>query len=154
MAGADEDVLSDDHVLEYPYLRSLGPVLGAFFTELRDGRITGVLGSGGAVICPPTEYDPQTGEATGQAVSVGPEGTVTTWAWVAEPRPQHPLDTPFAWVLVTLDGASTALLHVLDAPGPERVRSGMRVVADFRPDDERVGAISDIRAFVPLEAAG
>jgi len=111
-------------------------------------------GSGGAVICPPTEYDPQTGEATGEAVEVGPEGQVTTWAWVEEPLPQHPLDRPFAWVLVTLDGASTALLHILDVPGPDRVRSGMRVVADFRPDDERVGAISDIRAFVPLEAAG
>ena len=30
------DVLRGPHVLEYPYKRSLGPVLSRFFTSLRD----------------------------------------------------------------------------------------------------------------------
>ena len=149
MASEDDGVLTSAHVLEYPYSRSVGPVIGAFLTGLRDGRILGATGTGGAVIVPPTEYDPQTAEATGALVEVGPEGTVETWAWVGRPAPQHPLDHPFAWVLVRLDGAATSMLHVLDAGSPEVVRTGMRVRADFRPAGERVGRIQDIRAFVP-----
>jgi len=149
MAGSGEQVLTSAHVLEYPYSRSVGPVIGAFLTGLRDGKILGATGSGGRIIVPPAEYDPDTAEATGDLVEVGPEGTVTTWAWVADPAPQHPLDRPFAWVLVALDRADTAMLHVLDAGSPDAVTTGMRVRADFVPADQRVGRIQDIRAFVP-----
>ncbi|HEY5246162.1 MAG TPA: DNA-binding protein, partial [Acidimicrobiales bacterium] len=79
MVSAGDDVLTSAHVLEYPYSRSVGPVIGAFLTGLRDGKIIGAKGTGGRVIVPPTEYDPQTAEATGELVEVGPEGTVTTW---------------------------------------------------------------------------
>jgi hypothetical protein len=149
MADIGDDVLTSPHVLEYPYSRSVGPVIGAFLTGLRDGTVYGATGSGGRVIVPPTEYDPDTAEPTGELVEVGPEGTVESWAWVTEPAPQHPLDHPFAWVLVRLDGAGTSLLHVLDAPSPDAVATGMRVRADFLPEAERIGRIQDIRAFVP-----
>ena len=80
---ADEGIhYSADHVLEYPYVRSVGPVVGAFLTGLRDGKVVGIRGTGGKVIVPPTEYDPETGEETTDIVDVGPEGTVTTWSWV------------------------------------------------------------------------
>ena len=35
-------ILTAPHVLEYPYRRSVGPVLGRFFTGLRDGKLLGV----------------------------------------------------------------------------------------------------------------
>jgi uncharacterized OB-fold protein len=149
MADTGDEVLTSAHVLEYPYSRSVGPVIGAFLTGLRDGRILGVRGSGGAVIVPPTEYDPHTAEETGELVEVGPEGTVESWAWVVEPAPQHPLDHPFAWVLVRLDGAGTAMLHAADPGSAEAMSTGMRVRADFLPAEERIGRIQDIRAFVP-----
>jgi uncharacterized OB-fold protein len=57
-------------------------------------------------------------------------------------------------VLVRLDGAGTSLLHVLEADGPERVSTGMRVVADFVAAEDRVGRIQDIRAFVPEGGEG
>ena len=38
---AESEVLRAPHVLEFPYKRSLGPVIGAFMTGLRDGRILG-----------------------------------------------------------------------------------------------------------------
>jgi hypothetical protein len=149
MADSGEEVLTSTHVLEYPYSRSVGPVIGAFLTGLRDGRILGATASGSTVVVPPTEYDPITAEPTGDLVEVGPAGTVESWAWVSDPAPGQPLDHPFAWVLVRLDGATTAMLHVLDAGSPDAVRTGMRVRADFVPEAERVGRIQDIRAFVP-----
>jgi uncharacterized OB-fold protein len=150
----ESEALHASHRLEYPYSRSVGPVIGAFLTGLRDGRLLGVQGSGGSVIVPPTEYDPTTAEDTGDLVEVGPGGAVESWAWVAEPRPKHPLSRPFAWALIRLDGADTALLHVVDSGGPDNLSRGDRVTVKFRPAAERVGAMTDIEAFVPEAGEG
>ena len=72
-----------------------------------------------------------------------------TWAWVQEPLRKHPLQTPFAWALIRLDGADTALLHVVDSGGPDALAAGDRVTVRFRPEAERIGAMADIEAFVP-----
>jgi len=88
--GRDE-VLRAPHVLEFPYTRSTGPVIGGFLTGLRDGRILGVRSTApaGTVVVPPTEYDPVTGDDTGDLVEVGPAGIVTSWGWAAHPRPDQ-----------------------------------------------------------------
>ena len=134
-------------VLEYAYKRSLGPVLSRFFTALRDGRLTGVATADGRVLCPPTEYDPETGADVGDAVDVGPAGTIVSWTWVDEPSARDPLDRPFAWALIQLDGADTALLHAVEAD-LSAVLTGARVTPRWRA--ERVGHLSDIEAFVPV----
>ncbi|GAB2615022.1 OB-fold nucleic acid binding domain-containing protein [Streptomyces capparidis] len=141
------EVLSAPLVVEFPFTRSLGPVLGAFLTGLRERVVLGAATPGGRVLVPPAEYDPDTAEELRDLVEVGQSGTVTTWAWNPAPRPRQPLARPFAWVLVRLDGADTALLHALDAPGPEAVRTGMRV--RVRWAEERRGAITDIACFEP-----
>jgi uncharacterized OB-fold protein len=150
---ADNEVLRAPHVLEYPYVRSVGPVIGAFLTALRDGRILGAQShdADGAetVIVPPTEYDPITSADVGDLVEVGQSGVVTTWSWAASPKKDQPLDRPFAWALVELDGATTGMLHVVDAGSPDAMSSGMRVTARWRPAGERVGSLLDIECFVP-----
>lgn len=137
-------------VVEFPFTRSLGPVQSAFLTGLRERAVLGVKGSDGRVLVPPVEYDPATAEEIRDLVEVGVTGTVTTWAWNPAPRRDQPLATPFAWVLVRLDGADTSLLHVLDAPGPDAVRSGMRV--RIRWAEERTGTITDIACFEPYDS--
>lgn len=144
-----DDVLRAPHVLDYTYTRSVGPVIGAFLTGLRDGRLLGVRASGNTVVVPPAEYDPVTSEATGELVEVGPGGVVRSWAWTSDPMPDQPLPRPFAWALITLDGADTALLHVVDAGSPDAMSSGMRVQARFRPPAERRGHLLDVECFEP-----
>jgi len=141
--------LSAPYVLEYTYRRSVGPVLGRFLTGLREGRIEGVRTPSGKVLVPPAEYDPDSGEAVGDAVEVGQSGVVTSWAWVEQPRPKHPLSTPFAWALVKLDGADTSMLHAVSAASASEMRTGMRVKARWRPAAERAGEINDIACFEP-----
>ncbi|MFE1383332.1 OB-fold domain-containing protein [Streptomyces sp. NPDC058740] len=138
-------------VVEFPFTRSLGPVQSAFLTGLRERTVLGVRTESGRVLVPPVEYDPETAAELRELVEVGTTGTVTTWAWNPEPRPGQPLATPFAWVLVRPDGADTALLHALDAPGPEAVHTGMRV--RIRWAAEREGALTDIACFEPYEGA-
>ncbi|MGP9022421.1 Zn-ribbon domain-containing OB-fold protein [Streptomyces sp. BR1] len=144
------EVLKAPLVVEFPFTRSLGQVQSAFLTGLRERVLLGVKARDGRTLVPPVEYDPVTAEEIRELVEVADTGTVTTWAWNPSPRRDQPLDTPFAWVLVRLDGADTALLHVLDAPGPDAVRTGMRVKVRWAP--ERSGAITDIACFVPYES--
>jgi uncharacterized OB-fold protein len=131
----------------------VGPIIGAFLTGLRDGKILGATTPGGRVVVPPTEYDPITSEDIGELVEVGPSGVVTTWAWTDTPLPDQPLDRPFAWALVQLDGADTGMLHAVDAAGPRAMASGMRVTARWRPAGERIGHLRDIECF-EAEGAG
>ena len=145
---ADHEVLHAAHRLEFPYSRSTGPVIGAFLTGLRDGRFLGATGSGGRVIVPPTEYDPITSEDVGDLVEVGPGGVIGSWAWVSHPLRKHPLQTPFAWALITLDGADTAMLHAVHADAPDDLATGIRVTARFRPAAERIGSMADVECFV------
>jgi uncharacterized OB-fold protein len=145
------EVLSAQHVLEYPYKRSVGPVIGAFLGALRERRIEGVRTKDGRVICPPAEYDPETGQATGDAVEVGPGGSVTAWSWAPTPRPGQPLDRPFAWALIKLDGADTALLHAVDAGEASAMSTGMRVRPRWA--EQPKGHINDIACFEPEAAS-
>src|SRR5207249_3805023 len=99
-SGSGTEVLSALHVLEYPYKRSVGPVIGRFLTGLRDRRIEGIKTASGRVMVPPAEYDPETSAVLSEFVEVGQAGVVTTWTWVGEPRPNNPLNEPFAWALI------------------------------------------------------
>ncbi|HZZ96347.1 MAG TPA: OB-fold domain-containing protein [Jatrophihabitantaceae bacterium] len=134
--------------LSFDYTRSLGTTLGAFMTGLAAGKIVGVRATDGTVFVPPVEYDPVSHEALTDFVDVRDEGTVVSWSWAAQPLPGQPLDRPFAWVLVTLDGADTSMLHVLDVASPADATIGMRVRARWA--DERVGRITDIVCFEPV----
>jgi uncharacterized OB-fold protein len=141
------ELLSAPHVMEYAYKRSLGPVLSRFFTGLRDHQIVGNKTSAGRVLVPPSEYDPDTGDATGDFVDVGPGGVVKTWSWINQPKRKNHLQKPFAWALIQLDGADTAMLHAVDAGSEDAMSTGMRVTVKWA--DETTGCIQDIACFVP-----
>lgn len=141
--------LTAPHVLSYAYTRSTGPIVGAFLTALRDRHVVGIRARDGRVLVPPQEYDPVTSEALDEIVDVASAGSVVSWSWNPQPRPGQPLDVPFAWALVRLDGADTPLLHALAVDGPGEVSVGMRV--RIRWADNTTGSISDIACFEPGE---
>jgi uncharacterized protein len=136
----------------FDYTRSLGPTLSQFMTALAGRRILGSRGTDGRVYAPPFEYDPVTLAPPGELVPVGPEGSVTTWSWVPEPLEGQPLSRPFAWALIRLDGADTAMLHAVDAGSAAAMRTGMRV--RVRWAEATVGHIRDIACFEPCDGPG
>ena len=121
------DLPREGFTLAYSYKRSLGPVLGAFFTALADGRVLAARTASGHVIVPPCEWDPETSRDMTDLIEVGPEGTIQSWTWVPEPLARHPLDTPFAFALIVLDGAHTGWIQAVAADGPSALRTGLRV---------------------------
>jgi len=114
---------------------------------LRDGKLMGIRSGTAGVLVPPVEYDPQTAEALEDFVDVGPGGEVISYTWVSRPRPLQPLQRPFAYALIKLDGADSSLLHIVDVGGDAvKMEIGMRVAPRWKA--ERKGEITDIEAFV------
>ena len=134
--------------LEFPYRRSVGPVIGAFLGGLRDRRVLGVRTAGGRVLVPPLEYDPETGEAAGEMVEVGQAGVVR-----ARRRGSPSRCAPPARPAVRVGArAARRRRHRAAARGrlrarPERRRPGTRV--RIRWADETEGKITDIECFEP-----
>ena len=151
MTSPAAEVLHQPLTLEFDYTRSLGPVLSQYMSGLAARQIIGGVLSDGRVAVPPPEYDPLTHEPVAEMRPVSTEGVVVTWSWVAEPLPDQPLETPFAFALVLLDGADVPFLHAVDAPGAEAMETGMRVRARWA--DERVGSVRDLACFEPAEGA-
>lgn len=137
------DVLS-----EFPYKHSTGETIGRFLAGLKEQkRIWGQRAAGQGVVVPPLGYSEVDASAGGEWVEVQPTGTVTAVARVFDPIPHlHPCDAPFAFVLVRLDGADTALAHIV-RDDLDKLLVGSRVEAVWASDEERTGSIRDIAAF-------
>jgi uncharacterized protein len=146
-AGGVHGALRARHELALRYRHSVGGAYAAFLAGLARREIWAVRGADGPVVAPPVDHDPETGVPLRDLVPVSDHGTVASWTWVPEPAPGHPLATPFAFALISLDGADTSLLHVVDVDDEAQMTTGMRVRADWRPNPTM--SILDIRAFVP-----
>ena len=145
---SDTVPLRADLIIEYPFIRTTGPVVGAFLTGLREAVLVGIRRVDGTVMVPPVEYDPVTSESLTEVVEVSSTGTIVSWTWVDPPRPGSPWDTPHGLALVLLDGADTPLLHGVLVDSADELATGLRVEAVWR--DERVGHITDLLGFAPV----
>jgi len=132
--------------MEFPYKHSTGETIGRFLAGLKEQQtIWGQRVAGQGVVVPPLGYSELDASGAGEWVAVKPTGTVTAVAGVEKPLDGlHPSTSPFAFVLVKLDGADTALAHVV-TDGHERVTVGSRVEAVWA--EERTGTIRDIARF-------
>ena len=74
--------------------------------------------------------------------------TVTGFTIVRYTEPYQPLPTPYGLALIRLDGADTALTHVVRQQDLERLKVGGRVRAVFR--EKRTASILDIAWFEPV----
>lgn len=142
---AQPDVLSQAFELGFTYTRSTGPVVGRFLTGLRERKIFGIRASDGRIIVPPMEYDPQTAAALEEFVEVGQQGEIVSWCWVSRPLASHPLDKPFAWAMIRLDGADVPMIHCVAAAAESDLATGARVQVVWA--DTTRGFITDIRFF-------
>jgi uncharacterized protein len=140
--------LCERRVMEFPYKHSTGPIVGRFLAGLKEQKkIWGQRVSGQGVVVPPVGYSEVDASEGGEWVEVKDTGTVTAVAVVQKPiEGLHPLTSPFAFILVKLDGADTALAHVVK-DSLDKLKVGARVQAVWAPDDQRIGSIRDIACF-------
>ena len=155
MASTDlwsTEPMREQRTLEFPYRHSTGETIGRFLAGLKEQKkIWGERVAGLGVVVPPHGYSELDGSKSHEWVEVGERGVVTAFAKVHRPlEGLHPSNEPFAFVLVKLDGADTALPHYV-TEGLERLRVGSRVEAVWRADEERVGSLRDIAGFRVIE---
>jgi len=146
-ATAEPRVLHAPMKVEFDYTRSLGPVLSQFMSGLKQHSVLGGVLADGRVVVPPPEYDPVTHAAVTELVPVSDFGTVQSWSWVAEPVAQQPLEKPFAFAQILLDGSDAPMLHAVDVDSPADIATGLRV--RIRWAEEPIGSIRDIACFEP-----
>jgi hypothetical protein len=146
--GRTAEPMYHDTISEFPYKHSTGPTIGRFLAGLKEQKkIWGQRVSGQGVVVPPLGYSEIDGSEGGEWVEVQPTGTITAIARVFEPIDHlHPSDKPFAFVLVQLEGADTAMAHIV-RDNLDKLVIGVRVKAVWKADEERVGSIRDIDCF-------
>jgi uncharacterized protein len=137
--------------IKVPYSWQAGETASFFLTQLRDrGRIWGErCPECHKVLLPPRKHCPFCFVDTSDWVELPDEGVVESFTVVRRETPIQPLDPPFAYALIRLDGADTGLVHLLGGVEPEKIREGMRVKAVFA--EERRGSVRDISHFRPVE---
>ena len=148
MSTASVEPMHADQTMEFPYKHSTGETIGRFLAGLKEQKtIWGQRVAGQGVVVPPVGYSEVDASTAHEWVAVKDTGTLTAVAVVHEPIERlHPFAERFAYVLVKLDGADTALAHV--ARGDlAALTVGTRVRAEWAPDEARKGHVRDIVCF-------
>lgn len=143
-----EEPMHEKTVVEFPHVHFTGSVVGRFLAGLKEQKkIWGQRTSGQGVVVPPPGYSEVDGSAAGEWVEVKDTGVVTAVAVVHHPLERmHPFSSPFAFILVRLDGADTAMAHVVKED-LGKLKVGSRVKAVWAADEQRQGTIRDIACF-------
>jgi uncharacterized OB-fold protein len=80
-------------------------------------------------------------------VQLSDTGTNVSFTVVHLPMPGLPVEVPFAWARIRLDGADVPFPHVIRGVDPDSVRVGDRVQAIWAEDAERETSWEAIRWF-------
>jgi len=128
----------------------VGRIGTKFFAELRDNKkIFGIR----CPVCdlvymPPRLSCKNCFTELKEWVEVSDTGTLLTYTIVYVPGENQPFEPPYAIGLIQLDGADTALMHVIGEIDLEKLSIGMRLRAVF--SEEQDANIRDIKYFKPL----
>ncbi len=136
--------------INVPYSWWAGDTAARFFAGLSEKRIEATrCECCNKVFAPPRKTCPECFAACQTWVDLALTGTVTGFTVARAARAaMGGRKLPAVFALVKLDGADTALLHVIGGCAPGDVRIGMRVKARFA--EEPAGGILDILYFEPV----
>ena len=154
-SGRDDSFVVDGR-LALPYQYFAGRTGSRFLVALRDDKkILGIKGGKDKVYVPPRSVEESriTDRCT-EWVELAGTGVVTGFTVVRYEEPHQPVKPPYVLALVRLDGADTALAHIVKGISPEGMRVGLKVKAVFV--DRSTSTILDIDHFAPdkpVEAA-
>lgn len=137
---------------EAKYAWSAGESIGRFLTELKEGRLVGRrCPKCERVLFPPRSFCELCFVRTGDFVTLEDTGTVETYSISYLGTEANRLEEPIYVAVVAVDGASEHMgfMHYLGEVEEEELAIGMKVQAVWKPQAERVGAVTDIRYFKP-----
>ncbi|MCX7944237.1 MAG: Zn-ribbon domain-containing OB-fold protein [Deltaproteobacteria bacterium] len=147
--------ISWDPIIKYNW--DNGKAIGRYLHELKNGRIIArVCDKCDRIMIPPRMFCELCFRPTDRWQYVKDTGKVNTYAvcriyWNAQRIPEG--EPPIIPAVIEIDGASEGMgiLHLLGNVEPQDIKIGMRVKAVWRPENERIGSITDILYFEPIK---
>ena len=136
--------------IKVPYKHTAGAYVERFITEIgKNHKIMGVkCPKCQKVFVPPKMICFECFEKMEEWVEVGNQGTVNGFTVVSHKTSVMPLESPFAYGIIRLDGADTDIVHIIHEGDPQKLKIGMRVEASFYEKPRK--RILDIEYFKPI----
>jgi uncharacterized protein len=146
---AKEEILIKERKFDSIFSYDAGATRSKFLTELRDHqKILGIkCPQCHQVYVPPRAVCYKCFCDMNEFVEVSTTGTLITYSIVYRSEPFYPVEPPFVFGIIKLDGADTGLAHFINEVDLQYIKEGMRVTAVFKK--ERIGSILDINYFKP-----
>ena len=135
---------------------SAGIAIGKFLEELKKGKIiASTCSKCGRIMVPPRIYCEFCFKPTDGYKYVKDTGTINTYSISYLAADATRLKEPILVAIIDIDGASEGmgLIHRLGETDKDNIKFGMKVKAVWKPKEERVGAITDIKYFKPMQEA-
>jgi len=135
------------------YMWSAGVAMGRFLKELKEGKIiASTCKKCGRIMVPPRMFCEQCFKPTDGWRYVKDTGTVNTYSVCFIAGDASRVKEPTIVAVIDLDGASPGMgiLHTMREIDWKKVKFGMKVKAVWKPENERTGAITDIKYFKPM----
>jgi len=136
------------------YAWSAGVAMSRFLEELKNGKILATTcNKCKRIMVPPRIFCEQCFKPTDGWTCVKDTGKINTFSISHIAGDASRIKEPIVVAVIELDGASKGMgiLHVMDEVKPEDVKFDMKVKAVWKPQNERTGAITDIKYFKPLK---
>lgn len=149
-----QKVLFNHDELKGNFAWDTGIAIGSYLAGLKAGVILGArCTTCRKIVVPPRLVCEMCFRPMEETVPLQDTGTVNTYSLCYVTWDVQRIKEPEIPAVIEIDGASPlhGIMHMLGEVDPQRVHIGMRVKAVWRPETERVGAITDILYFKPIE---
>ena len=137
------------------YSWSLGPAMSRFLQELKAGKIIGKkCDKCDRILVPPRMFCERCYGLTGDWVYVKDTGTIETFSIAYIDANANRIKDPMLIGVISFDGAHPkpmGIMHYFREMTKDEIKIGMKVKAVWKPENEREGAITDIKYFRPLK---
>lgn len=138
--------------IHYDY--SIGVGMSAFMRAIREGKLLGVrCPDTGKVYVPTRLSSVETASPMSELVEIPDRGVVYTYCIVNIKFYDQVLEIPYAYAYIVLDGADSAIMHLVQECPVEEMRPGMRVQAVWKDPSEWTESMENIRYFKPTGEA-
>jgi uncharacterized OB-fold protein len=149
---AAKKYLLTEYQTQLRYSWASGVAISRFLRGLKEGELWARRCRGcGRTLIPPRMYCEECFRPTDEWVKVEDRGKVNTFSISYVNADASRRKEPILVAVIEIEGATPGIgiLHVLGEVAPEDIYVGMKVKAVWRPEEERSGAITDIRYFRP-----
>ena len=135
-----------------PYKWVYGKVLARFYNGMKNkGRFYGIrCPKCNRVQIPPKSFCGVCFEECTEWVELPNRGTLESYTTVYMEFPGQPMQPPYTYGYIKLDGAHTHIYHLIDEIEEKDIEVGLRVEAIWKDAEERRGHLYDIKYFRPL----